>query len=51
MKEVTLNLTEQDVLAIMRVLSDLPTGSGAYPLLVKIKQQYDAQIKEQQNAD
>ncbi len=51
MKEVTLNLTPGEVLAIMQVLGDLPTKSGAYPLVVKIKQQSDEQTKEQQNAD
>ena len=45
MKEITLTLTVEEVNAIMQVLGDLPTKSGAYPLAVKIKQQADSQVE------
>ena len=38
-----LELTTEEVQAILQVLGQLPTSSGAWPLLVKI----DAQVKAQ----
>lgn len=43
-----LELTIEEVNAILQVLGQLPTNSGAWPLLVKIKEQAEAQAKEQQ---
>ncbi len=43
MKEVTLTLTVEEVNAIVQVLGDLPTKSGAYPLVVKITEQIKAE--------
>jgi hypothetical protein len=43
MKEVTLTLTVEEVNAIVQVLGDLPTKSGAYPLVVKITEQLKAE--------
>ena len=45
MKDVTLVVTEDEAKAILQVLGQLPTSSGAFPLLVKI----DAQLKQQEN--
>lgn len=45
MKEVTLTLSIEEVNAIMQVLGDLPTKSGAYPLVVKISEQVKAQAE------
>ena len=45
MKEVTLTLLIEEVNAIMQVLGDLPTKSGAYPLVVKISEQVKAQAE------
>lgn len=42
----TLTLSVNEVNAILGVLGDLPTKSGAYPLVVKIKEQADEQLKE-----
>ena len=42
--DIDLKLTADEVNGIMNVLGNLPTSSGAYPLLVKIKTQLDAQI-------
>jgi hypothetical protein len=46
---VKLDLTTEEVQAILQVLGQLPTSSGAWPLLVKIKEQADAALKEQSN--
>jgi len=43
MKEVTLTLTVEEVNAIVQVLGDLPTKSGAYPLVIKITEQLKAE--------
>ena len=37
--ELTLKLTRDEVQAIMQVLGQLPTSSGAWPLVVKIQAQ------------
>jgi hypothetical protein len=36
MQEITLNLLEAEVHDIIKVLNQLPTGSGAFPLVQKI---------------
>ena len=41
---IQLTLTTEEVNAILQVLGQLPTSSGAFPLLVKIKQQGEAQV-------
>ena len=43
--EVTLTLKVEEVNAIFQTLGQLPTSSGAWPLVVKIKQQADDQVK------
>jgi hypothetical protein len=43
---MTLDLTIEEVNAILQVLGELPTKTGAYPLVIKIKEQAEAQ-KEQ----
>lgn len=45
MKEVSLSLLEGEALDIIRVLEQLPTGSGAWPLVQKIKQQLQDQAE------
>jgi hypothetical protein len=45
MKEVNLTLSIEEVNAIMQVLGELPTKSGAYPLVVKISEQVKAQAE------
>ena len=50
--ELTLTLTVQEINAILGVLGDLPTKSGAYPLVLKIKGQADMQLpKEEEVTD
>lgn len=50
-KLINLQLTVESVNAILAVLGDLPTKSGAYPLVVDIKKQAENQIdnKETEN--
>ena len=43
---INLNLTTEEVNAILQVLGQLPTSSGAWPLLVKVKEQAEAQAKQ-----
>jgi len=43
---IELKLTVEEVNAILGVLGDLPTKSGAWPLVLKIKEQAEAQAKE-----
>ncbi len=48
--EITLRLTAEEINAVMQVLGNLPTSSGAYPLLVKMKMQVDEQTKPAESA-
>ncbi len=41
---INLTLTTEEVNAILQVLGQLPTSSGAWPLVVKIKEQADPQV-------
>jgi hypothetical protein len=41
---ITLNLTIDEVNGILQTLGNLPTSSGAWPLVVKIKEQAQAQL-------
>ena len=45
MQDITLTLTTDEANAILQVLGDLPTKTGAWNLVVKIKSQADAQMK------
>jgi hypothetical protein len=47
--EINLKLTVEEVNAILQTLGQLPTSSGAWPLVVKIKEQAETQAKEQSN--
>jgi hypothetical protein len=48
MQEINLVLSAQEVNGILQVLGDLPTKSGAYVLLIKIKQQAEEQAAQQE---
>jgi hypothetical protein len=43
---IKLELSVEEVNAILQVLGQLPTSSGAWPLLVKVKEQAEAQAKQ-----
>ena len=47
--DIQLSLTTEEVNAILQTLGELPTKSGAFPLLIKIKDQAEAQVKEKNN--
>ena len=44
-----LNLTVEEVNSILHVLGELPTRMNAYPLLMKIKEQAEAQLPKEPN--
>jgi hypothetical protein len=44
--QIELKLTVEEVNAVLAVLGDLPTKSGAWPLVLKIKEQAESQAKE-----
>jgi hypothetical protein len=46
---IKLELSVEEVNAILSVLGQLPTSSGAWPLLVKLKEQAEAQVPKQEN--
>jgi hypothetical protein len=46
--EINLTLNVDEVNAVLHTLGNLPTSSGAWPLVVKIKQQAEAQLPEEQ---
>jgi hypothetical protein len=48
---IQLNLTVEEVNAVLQTLGQLPTNSGAFPLLVKIKEQAEAQVPQQPKAE
>jgi len=47
--ELTLKLTVEEVNNILHVLGELPTRMNAYPLLMKIKEQAEAQLPKEQS--
>lgn len=46
--EINLTLNVDEVNAVLHTLGNLPTSSGAWPLVVKIKQQAEAQLPPQE---
>lgn len=42
--EINLSLNVEEVNAVLQTLGNLPTSSGAFPLLMKIKDQAEGQI-------
>lgn len=42
---IKLELTVEEINAILQTLGQLPTSSGAWPLVIKIKEQAESQIK------
>ena len=43
---MNINLEENEINAILAILGDLPSKSGTWPLMMKIKVQADAQMAE-----
>ena len=49
---IKLELSVEEVNGILQTLGQLPTSSGAWPLVVKIKEQAQAQLpKEEKDGD
>ena len=46
--ELKLTLSVEEVNAILGTLGQLPTSSGAWPLVIKIKEQAEAQLPKDQ---
>ena len=46
--ELNLTLNVEEVNAVLQTLGNLPTSSGAWPLVVKIKQQAEAQLPKEE---
>jgi len=44
---IKLDLTIEEVNGILGVLGDLPSKTGAWPLIVKIKEQAEAQVPKE----
>lgn len=44
---MNIELTIDEVNAVLQTLGQLPTSSGVFPLLMKIKQQAEAQLPAQ----
>jgi hypothetical protein len=45
---IKLELSVEEVNGILGVLGDLPSKTGAWPLIVKIKEQAEAQVPKQE---
>lgn len=45
--ELNLTLTIDETNAILQTLGNLPTSSGAWPLVVKIKEQAESQLPKE----
>ena len=48
---INLELSVEEVNAILGVLGDLPTKTGAWPLIVKIKEQAESQVGPEESDD
>ena len=43
--ELTIKLSVEELNAVLQCLGNLPTSSGAFPLMMKIRQQAEGQVK------
>lgn len=48
---MNLNLDQNEVQFILNVLGELPSKSGAWPLIVKVKEQADSQFSKEAPAE
>jgi hypothetical protein len=46
--DINLTLNVEEVNAVLQTLGNLPTSSGAFPLLMKIKDQAEGQLPKQE---
>lgn len=45
-QKINISLTADEVNAVLQIIGNLPTSSHAYPLMMNIKGQADAQLKD-----
>lgn len=48
---IQLELSAEEINFILTLLGDLPTKSGAWPLIVKIKEQAESQVEPEVESD
>lgn len=48
---IKLELTVEEVNGILAVLGDMPTKSGAWPLVMKIKEQAESQVPKEEKPE
>ena len=48
---IKLDLSVEEVNAILQVLGELPSKTGAWPLICKIKEQAEPQVPKPEEAD
>jgi hypothetical protein len=51
MQDIELKLSLEEVNGLLSVLGELPTKTGAWNLVVKIKQQAEAQVPKEDKAE
>jgi hypothetical protein len=51
MQDIELKLSLEEVNALLGVLGELPTKTGAWNLVVKIKEQAEAQVPKENKAE
>lgn len=49
--DINLTLNVDEINAVLQTLGNLPTSSGAFPLLMKIKEQAEGQLPQEQTAE
>jgi hypothetical protein len=47
--EIVLKLSVEEVNSVLQVLGELPSKTGAWPLIVKIKNQAEEQLPKQED--
>ena len=50
MEPIKLEMTLEEAVAIVNLLGSLPTAQGGYPLWAKLKEQVEAMIPKQEDA-
>ena len=48
---IKLELSAEEVNSVLQVLGEMPTKSGAWPLVVKIKEQAESQVEPEAESD
>lgn len=49
--DINLTLNVDEINAVLQTLGNLPTSSGAFPLLMKIKEQAEGQLPQEQTVE